>query len=281
VGDRPDRGPGDIQPEAQLVLAGRLALLGHLAASNGHEINTPLTYVLGTAQLLGREIGRLPGIDAEARAALLERLAVIEDGAVRMRSIVRDLKAIAGGGEAPAGPIDVCTLLEVCANMAEHEIRHRARLVRDYQGTGSVHAVEARLAQVFLSLLVNAAEAFPEGEDRENEVHLSTRRLDATPSTPGPVVEVAVRDTGGGIAPEHLGRIFDPFFTTKAPRRAGLGLSLSRIIITALGGAITAEPALPRGTCFRVILPCEPVHDGGSAGSADSAGCAPKPPVRT
>jgi signal transduction histidine kinase len=258
--DPPDRILADLGPEGQLVLAGRLALLGQLAASIGHEINNPLTYVLGTAQLLGREIGRLQGIDAEARTALLDRLAVIEDGARRMRSIVRDLKAIAGGGEALPGPIDVCTLLEVCANMAEHEIRHRARLVRDYQGTGSVQAVEARLAQVFLSLLVNAAEAFPEGDDRDNEVHLSTRRLDGSASTSGSLVEVAVRDTGRGIAPEHRDRIFDPFFTTQAPRSAGLGLSLSRAIVAALGGAITAEPALPRGTCFRVTLPCEPAR---------------------
>jgi signal transduction histidine kinase len=150
------------------------------------------------------------------------------------------------------GAIDLHRVLDVCANMAEHEIRHRATLVRDYGPPVSVRASEARLGQVFLNLLVNAAHAVLEETGGENEIRLTTRRASTT------TVVVEVRDTGVGIAPEHLDRIFEPFFTTKEHVGTGLGLSISHAIVASMGGRIAVEPQLPRGTCFRVTLPCEP-----------------------
>lgn len=238
--------------EAQLVLADRLSSLGRLAASVGHEINNPLTYILGNIQLLERDLLRLPGVDERTRAALLDRLAILEDGSKRVRDIVRDLKSLSGGGQVADGLVDLSAVLDVCANMAEHEARHRARLVRDYDDLVYVRANEARLGQVFLNLLVNAAQAIPEGNLGDNEVRVTMERTD------GDRVVVEVRDTGLGIAPEHKDRIFEPFFTTKESSGTGLGLSISHAIVAALRGTITVDPVAPHGTCVRVTLPCQP-----------------------
>jgi PAS domain S-box-containing protein len=245
--------------QAQLVLADRLASLGRLAASVGHEINNPLTYILGNIQLLERELLRLTDIDEQTRARLLDRLAILEDGSKRVRDIVRDLKSLSGGGETADRLVELATVLDVCANMAEHETRHRARLVRDYDEVVHVRANEGRLGQVFLNLLVNAAQAIPEGRAADNEVRVTMRRQGEDR------VIVEVSDTGMGIAPEHRERIFEPFFTTKDTSGTGLGLSISHAIVASLGGSIAVEPNSPHGTCFRVTLPREPdtTRDGG------------------
>jgi PAS domain S-box-containing protein len=239
--------------EAQLMLADRLASLGRLAASVGHEINNPLAYMLGNVQMLQRDLRQNLGISEEDRADLLARLTLVEDGAMRVRDIVHDLKGLSVGDRITVGAIDLHRVLDLCANMAEHEIRNRATLVRDYGPAVSVRASEARLGQVFLNLLVNAAHAVL-GEDKagDNEIRVTTRRASAG------TVLIEVRDTGVGIAAEHMERIFEPFFTTKEHAGTGLGLSISHAIVTAMGGTITVEAQHPRGTCFRVTLPCEP-----------------------
>jgi signal transduction histidine kinase len=113
-----------------------------------------------------------------------------------------------------------------------------------------VQANAARLGQVFLNLLINAAHAIEPGRVRENEIRVVARVF-----VPGQVT-VEVRDTGVGIPPEHLRRIFDPFFTTKPVGvGTGLGLSVCHRIITSLGGDIRVESEPGRGTCFFVTLP--------------------------
>ncbi len=237
------------QLEAQLVTADRLASIGRLAASVGHELNNPLAWVLGNAQLLRRTLGQHGELSDALRRELDDRVAAVEEGAVRMRDIVRDLKTLSRGESDQRVPVDVNRVLDVCANMAEHEIRHRARLVRDY-GQGVVaDASESRLGQVFLNLLVNAGQAIAEGDPEGNEVRVVSRADDET-------VTVEIHDTGVGIPSGIADRIYDPFFTTKAKSGGtGLGLPISQHIVAGLGGTISVEPRAPRGTCFRVELP--------------------------
>jgi signal transduction histidine kinase len=172
-------------------------------------------------------------------------------GSHRVSEIVRDLKTFSRGDEERRGPVDVHAVLDLCASMARSEIRHRARLVREYGSLPPVQANETRLGQVFLNLIVNAAQAIPEGSDvKDHEIRVTTWR-DET----GWAV-IAVKDTGSGISPENLGRLFSPFFTTKpAGVGTGLGLSICHGIITGMGGRITVESELGRGTVFRVFLP--------------------------
>jgi CheY-like chemotaxis protein/anti-sigma regulatory factor (Ser/Thr protein kinase) len=144
--------------------------------------------------------------------------------------------------------VDVERTLDVAAATAAHEIRVRARLVKEYGTVSPVWANEGRLAQVFVNLLVNAAQAIPEGAAIDNEIRIVTREDKG-------LIVVEIHDTGTGIAPEDLPRIFEPFFTTK-PRGVGtgLGLSISHNIVSSLGGTLTAERSPSRGTLLRVTL---------------------------
>ncbi len=235
--------------EAQLVTADRLASLGRLAASVGHEINNPLSYVLGNAQMLQRELDEA-GVDPGLLEKLKERLSAIIQGSERMRDVVRDLKTLARGEDERRGVANLHRVLDVCADMAAHEVRHRARLVKAYRDPALVDASEGRLGQIFLNLLVNAAQAIPEGNVFDNEVRIATRRTED-----GHIV-VEISDTGVGIPDELLERIFEPFYSTKGPGGGtGLGLSICHHLVTSLGGSIHVERRVPRGTTFRVVLP--------------------------
>ena len=133
--------------------------------------------------------------------------------------------------------------------MAWNEIRHRAQLVKRYGVVPSVKANEARLGQVFLNLIVNAAQSLPEGRAEHNEICVSTR-------LEGKRVIVEVSDTGAGIPHEIIGRIFDAFFTTKPVGvGTGLGLAICHRLVTDIGGELTVQSEVGKGTTFRVALP--------------------------
>ncbi|MDF2698143.1 MAG: Sensory box histidine kinase/response regulator, partial [Labilithrix sp.] len=169
--------------------------------------------------------------------------------------IVRDLKMIARGDVERPSPVEVQGVLDVCMNMAEREIAPRARLVRDCRGRALVLGSEARLGQVFLNLLLNAAQAIPAGEPDGNEVQVRTYGVD------GGRIAIEISDTGVGIAADSQERIFEPFFTTKDGEGTGLGLSICHRIVTSAGGTLSAHPNDRRGTVFRVVLPTLPDGD--------------------
>ncbi|ATB51251.1 two-component regulator propeller domain-containing protein [Corallococcus macrosporus] len=244
------------QAQAQLVQTGRLAAVGQLAAGVGHEINNPLAYIVSNlehasdeADALARELdgtrddvgARLKDVNQALREALL--------GADRVRRIVQDLKMFSRPDDEKQGPVALHAVLDSAVKIAMGELRPRAKLVRDYGDVPRVEGNEARLAQVFLNLLINAAQALPEGHAESNEVRLVTRL------GPDGRVVAEVRDTGSGISPELLGRIFDPFYTTKPVGvGTGLGLSLCHAYLTAMGGTIAVDSEAGRGSVFRVTL---------------------------
>jgi PAS domain S-box-containing protein len=233
--------------EEQLAAAARMASVGRLASGVGHEINNPLTYMLGNLELAGAEIAALPPGAPSGRLA--SHISAVREGAERVRNIVRDLKALSVAPDTRLGPVDVERTLDGAAATVDHEIRFRARLVRDYGRVPPVLASEGRLAQVFINLLVNAAQAIPDGEANDNEIRITTREQ------AGRII-VEISDTGVGIRAEDLPRIFDPFFTTKPIGvGTGLGLSISHTIVTAQGGTLTAERLPSRGALLRVTLP--------------------------
>jgi PAS domain S-box-containing protein len=231
------------QMEARLMMADRMVSVGTLAAGVAHEINNPLAYVMANLEYAR---GRAAGADQEA----FEALAEAQTGAERVRDIVRDLKTFSRGDDLKQGPVDLQRVLEASANMAWNEVRHRARLFKDYAADlPKVLGNESRLGQVFLNLLINAAQAIPEGAAERNQIRLSTRALDD-----GRVL-VSVQDSGAGISAEHVSRLFDPFFTTKPIGvGTGLGLFICQNIVSALGGEITVDSAPGRGTTMQVAL---------------------------
>jgi len=237
--------------QAQLLFADRLASMGRLAAGVGHEINNPLAYVVSNLNYIFKELKRTDGApSAEERHELLTAVADAREGAERVRVIVQDLKTLSRPDDAATGTADLAAVVRSAANIASHEVRRRARLVEECQGLPLVKGNPARLGQVFLNLIINAAHAIPEGKVEANEIRIAARL-----ESPERIL-VEVRDTGCGIPPENLERIFDPFFTTKpSGQGTGLGLSLCHNIITAMGGTITVESTVAQGTTFRVGLP--------------------------
>jgi len=233
--------------EARLSVADRMASMGQLAAGVAHEINNPLTYLLGSLDWLLR---RSEGEGTLDRTAVRGMIAAALEGASRIRHVVRDLGTFSHAADRQPAPLDVRPMLESALRMAQSEVRCRARVVREYGDVPKVWASDARLGQVFLNLVVNAAQAIPEGDVEHNEIRVVTR----TDAMGRAVVEVA--DTGAGIPPELLGRVFDPFVTTKAPGvGTGLGLFICRNIVSSMGGEISVTTLPVRGSLFRVVLP--------------------------
>jgi PAS domain S-box-containing protein len=252
-------GTNAVEGELQMLQRDRMAALGTLSAGVAHEINNPLTYLLVNLEHVLRRLRAASASDdpiAELAhdqnagiTALVQALQQAVEGANRVRQIVRHLLTFAQGNIEQRGMVDVRGIVESATQMAWHEIRHRAHLVKSLAEVPPVDANEARLGQVFLNLLVNAAQAIPEGQADRHEVRVVTR----TDERGNAIVEVS--DTGTGIAPESLPRIFDPFFTTKGEHGTGLGLSISLGTIRSLGGEITATSTPGKGTTFRVRLP--------------------------
>jgi nitrogen-specific signal transduction histidine kinase/CheY-like chemotaxis protein len=241
----------------QLLLSDRMVSLGTLAAGVAHEINNPLAALIGNLDVLMSELSRPR--EGVLPASVDDVLHDIREAAEQVRLIVKDLKLFSRGDEESRGPVDVQRLLDSSARLARNEVRHRARLIKDWHAVPAVIANEARLGEVFVNLIVNAAQAIPEGRADDNEIRLCTRVADRGR------VAIEIRDTGVGIPPEILGRIFDPFFTTKPIGvGTGLGLSICHRIVAELGGDIIVESARGRGTCFRVLLPAA---DAGRAAS--------------
>jgi PAS domain S-box-containing protein len=240
--------------QARLAVTERLLAVGTLAAGVAHEINNPLAAALSNLTWVGDQLARLEtasaGNGATAAIARLSRpIEEVREACERVRAIVQDLKLLSRAEEESLGPVELTHVIDSSVRMAWNQMRHRARLVREYDDLPLVMGNEARLAQVFLNLLINATQAIPEGHAGEHEV-----RVVAYASPSGQVI-VEISDTGCGISESVLGRIFDPFFTTKPPGvGTGLGLSICQRIVTSMDGQIEVESRVGRGTTFRITL---------------------------
>jgi len=251
--------------QEQLIVADRRTSVGTLAAGVAHEINNPLAYVTANIQFVLQEMPELrttlmPGCPPDLSGGMeaiwqevANALAEAREGCSRVQHIVQSLKSFSRGDEDRREPLHVQGPLDAAISMAQNEIRHRARLVRDYREIPPVEGNEVRLAQVFLNLLINAAHAIPAGAADRNEIRV-TARLGEDGN-----VRVDITDTGMGMSPEVRSRLFTPFFTTKPVGvGTGLGLSVCQGIITALGGRIEVQSEPGQGSTFSVVLPPTP-----------------------
>ncbi|MEZ4232395.1 MAG: ATP-binding protein [Polyangiaceae bacterium] len=236
--------------QAQLMVADRMASVGLLAAGVAHEINNPLAVNIANLELVLRDLPELLG-DSPKAHMVLEEVQDALDAAQRVSRIVRDLKVFSRADSEERGAVDIHQVLDSSARLAWNVVRHHAVLTKDFApDLPPVYANEPRLGQVFLNLIVNAAQAIPEGSVSKNSIVLHThRRRD------GKVV-VEIRDSGCGMPPNVLAQLFTPFFTTKpVGLGTGLGLSICHRIISSLKGQIDVESELDRGTTFRIVLP--------------------------
>ena len=235
----------------ELLLSDRMVSIGTLASGVAHEINNPLSYVIGNIDFSLQRLTMLRAagiLDKESFEGLEHTLKQAREGSDRIRQTTRDLRVLAGNDESPPAPIDVTRVMNSSINLAWNQIRHRARVVREFATVPSVLGNEARLGRVFLNLLVNAAQALREPDVGRHEIKVAI-------CAEGERVAVRISDTGGGIAPDVLVRLFEPFFTTTPKGGMALGLAICHSIITAAGGQITVTSELGVGTEFKVTLP--------------------------
>ncbi|MBZ4422517.1 histidine kinase [Myxococcus sp. RHST-1-4] len=236
--------------QAQFLFADRLASVGQLAAGVGHEINNPLAFIISNLEFVREELLRQEGVESSLRSEMEMALTEAREGAERVRVIVGELGNLARPDSMESGPVDLGAVARGAEKMAMHLIRPRARLVMEMDEAPPVYGNGARLCQVLLNLLLNAAHAIEPGQVERNTIRVSARAEGVG------TVLVEVSDTGCGIPPENLGRIFNPFFTTRpVGKGTGLGLAVCQGIVASHGGEISVDSVLGQGSTFRVRLP--------------------------
>jgi signal transduction histidine kinase len=242
------KGRESLELRGQIIQSEKLASLGQIAAGVVHELNNPLTSIVGYSDYLRSKAERDHGDPND-----IERLRRIGEAAGRILRFSRDLIAYARPSIQPPSPVAIHAVVDQAFVFCEHVIapasihveRHFAPDVRPVLG------VRDQLTQVFVNLIINACHAMePRGGTLSIRTELSMQRR---------TVKVSVTDTGHGIEAESVKRIFDPFFSTKTDGRGtGLGLSIVRNIVLLHGGAIAVDSTVGRGTMFTLELPIAP-----------------------
>lgn len=259
----------------------KLASIGQLAAGVAHELNNPISFVKSNMGTLLEYVGEISGILQECQGAMvcwesgerekcclfikqalhlakqsdLENLIpdlrkIVDEsleGAERVAQIVQDLKNFARADEAELKYADINQGIESTLNIVWNELKYKATVIKELGELPEIECYPMQLNQVFMNLLVNAAQAIPE----KGEIRIKTFVRDEE-------VVVEISDTGVGITPEHLTHLFKPFFTTKpVGKGTGLGLSIAYGIVKDHGGSIEVESEPGKGSLFRVRFPME------------------------
>jgi len=229
------------QLQQELNLASRLACVGELASGVAHEINNPLTAVLGFSQMLaGRDVPE----------DMKEKLEIISDNAQRVAKIVRNLLTFARQHKPGTTYADINSIISGVLDMRAYEMRvHNIKVTTSLaHDLPSTMADVSHLQQVFLNIMLNAEQAMVEAHKEGNLVIKTEQKNNS--------IRISFKDDGPGIASENLSRVFDPFFSTKAiGEGTGLGLSVSYGIIKEHKGRIYAKSKLGKGATFIVELP--------------------------
>ena len=244
--------------QAQLLQAEKLSAIGQLVAGVAHELNNPLTSVIGYAQLLQEEFKDVAGEPPRAPAELARDLRRIAEESERAARIVRNLLAFARRQSAARADQDIAEIMNRVLALRAYEFRLNAvELETAFEpGLPPVLCDGGQLQQALLNLLLNAEQAMRSRAVRR--LCVGAHRLPDADA-----VELFITDTGHGIPDEHLHRIFDPFFTTReVGEGTGLGLSICYGIVRDHGGQITVESRLGQGTTFKVLLPARTVLEG-------------------
>jgi two-component system NtrC family sensor kinase len=256
----------------QLLQSEKMASIGQLAAGVAHEINNPIGYVnsnLGALQQYVEKLLKLISVYAQHEAELASGsrseidalkgeidLAFLQkdvsdllteslQGLQRVKRIVQDLKDFSHVGDSEMQWANLEEGLESTLNVVWNELKYKAEVIKDYGKLPEVECIPSQINQVFMNLLVNAAQSIKE----HGKITLRTRET-------GEFACIEIIDTGSGIPPEIIKRIFDPFFTTKpVGAGTGLGLSITHSIIRKHNGMIEVASEVGQGTTFRVFIP--------------------------
>lgn len=235
--------------EKLMHLNERMSALGKLAAGVGHEINNPLTYVIGYL----KAISDIVQSDGDQNKSVLEYVKNAEDGVHRIKEIVKSLKDLSREpAEREKTSVILKHVAEVARGYAEVDTKNRADVSIEIDGSYLVNGNENELVQLFLNLILNAAHAITPGAMANNSIKISGEKVSDLE------VLVRVKDTGCGIPKEHLEKIFDPFFSLKSDHGgSGLGLSICHNIMVSHKGKIDVESNPGAGTEFKLVFTLE------------------------
>jgi two-component system NtrC family sensor kinase len=231
------------EAQAHLLHQEKMAAFGLLAAGIAHEVGNPLTSISSIVQLLQRRDG-----DSYTR----EKLGLVSGQLQRIRTTLRELVEFSRPASTERTRVSLADILDEALNIAKYYKRTRGGIASPSMPPDlpPLVAVRDQLVQVFLNLVLNAIDV----TDRDGRIELSVT------AKPGGV-EVSVRDSGSGVAPEHVPKLFQPYFTTKT-HGTGLGLFVTRKLVEEHGGTVAFESTPGEGTVFRVFLP---VRTGGAS----------------
>jgi two-component system, NtrC family, sensor kinase len=238
--------------QAVLVTREKMASLGKLAAAVAHEVNNPLAGILMYARLTQKDLEK-DAANCPHSVEMSENLRIIERESQRCGNLMRSLLTFARQTSPNRQPADLRTLISDALSLVQHraELQGIAFEMKIKEPLPRLQCDPDQIRQVILALLVNAVEAMPSGG------HLGIEAREVT----GGEIELRVKDTGEGIAPEAQEHIFEPFFTTKQDRQGtGLGLAVAHSILEQHGGSISVDSTGSEGTTFLVELPVES-HD--------------------
>jgi signal transduction histidine kinase len=272
------------QIEAQLLQSEKMASIGKLAAGVAHEINNPTGFVSSNLKTLSEYIEDIIGLFKEYRKLIsklkknsdscgpfpeiseqvnhivalekevdldfvlkdiFELIDESKEGTERIKKIVQDLKDFAHPGQDKPKFADINQNIDSTVNVVWNELKYKADVTKDYGDLPQVQCYPQLLNQVFMNLLINAAQSI----EKHGEINIKTRADNG-------YVEIKISDTGSGISKENLYRIFDPFFTTKdVGKGTGLGLNVAYNIIKKHHGEIDVKSAVGKGTTFTIRIP--------------------------
>jgi len=273
---------------AMLVQSEKMASMGVLSAGIAHEINNPISFVSGNlsalkgysnkiVQLLQRyveierhidegkmdtipalmeEIGRFK--DDEELDFILEDIVNLVDesleGTRRVSKIVNDLRTFSRVDEAELKCVNLNETMDTTLNLVWNELKYKPEIIKDYADLPEVKCFCRKISQVFMNILVNAAQSI----EKSGTIKIVTRHIQDGRRAEDAHVEIRISDTGSGIPKKQLSKVFDPFFTTKPVGQGrGLGMSISYDIIKAHGGKITVDSKEGAGATFIINLPLE------------------------
>ncbi len=234
---------------ARLFRYDRLATVGTLAAGVGHEINNPLNVVSASLHYLDDELAAESGLPGVESARLRDSVTEAQAASKRIAGIVAGLRSYSDE-DSQVRELTICDCIGLARRMTRNELSQVADLRVDVPPKLSVYADESRLVQVLINLIVNAAASFSNREKSHNHILLR-----AYPKEGGQVT-IEVKDNGSGIPQEIQASIFDPFFSTRnGSQSGGIGLSVSKSILSQMGGQIEFESVEGSGSSFRIHLP--------------------------
>ena len=272
------------QTQSQILQAEKMASIGQLAAGVAHEINNPTGFVSSNLKTLAdyqndinklvakyrklvtnirnsmaeerlsafveEEIEHIKALEAEMDIGFIQEdikdlINDCREGTERIKKIVIDLKDFAHPGEDKLQATDINKGIESTLNVVKNELKYKATVLTDLGDLPVIHCYPQQLNQVFMNILINAAQAI----EKQGEIKIVTQQADGH-------VEIRISDTGSGIAKENIHKIFDPFFTTKdVGKGTGLGMNIAYNIIKKHNGTIDVESNIGKGTTFTIKLP--------------------------